>query len=80
MALLAMPLIQTIEEFSNAVNIPSFIITYIIIPVAMNYSEAVDAIKSAREKTKEAMSLTFSEVRFSFMITDFESSTYAQKM
>ncbi|RVW79138.1 Sodium/calcium exchanger NCL2 [Vitis vinifera] len=61
MSLLAQPLIQTINEFSSAVNIPSFIISYVIIPVAMSYRETLGAIKSARLKTKQAISLTFSE-------------------
>ncbi|KAJ9690607.1 hypothetical protein PVL29_012986 [Vitis rotundifolia] len=62
LALLAQPVIQTISEFSSAVNIPSFIISYVIIPVAMSYRETLGAIKSARLKTKQAISLTFSEI------------------
>ena len=52
LTLLAQPIIETIDEFSNAVNIPSFIISYVVIPVAMSYREAMEAIKSARLMTK----------------------------
>ena len=63
--LLAQPLMQTLEEFSTAVNIPSFLVSYVVIPLALNYRQTLKAITSARQKTEKAISLTFSEVYFS---------------
>jgi Ca2+/H+ antiporter len=64
MILLAQPLLETLAEFSSAVNISSFGVSYVVIPLAMNYRQALNAITSAREKTGKAISLTFSEVFF----------------
>lgn len=64
MILLAQPLMETLQEFSSAVNISSFGVSYVVIPLAMNYRQALNAITSAREKTGKAISLTFSEVFF----------------
>ena len=63
--LLAQPLMQTLQEFSTAVNIPSFLVSYVVIPLALNYRQTLRAITSARQKTEKAISLTFSEVYFS---------------
>ncbi|KAL0011234.1 hypothetical protein SO802_006342, partial [Lithocarpus litseifolius] len=60
--LLAQPLMQTLEEFSTAVNIPSFLVSYVVIPLALNYRQTLKAITSARQKTEKAISLTFSEI------------------
>ncbi|XP_062160321.1 sodium/calcium exchanger NCL2-like [Alnus glutinosa] len=62
MILLAQPLLETLQEFSSAVNISSFGVSYVVIPLAMNYRQALNAITSAREKTGKAISLTFSEI------------------
>ena len=63
--LLAQPLMQTLQEFSTAVNIPSFLVSYVVIPLALNYRQTLRAITSSRQKTENAISLTFSEVYFS---------------
>ncbi|KAM3748293.1 hypothetical protein ACB098_05G097500 [Castanea mollissima] len=60
--LLAQPLMQTLEEFSTAVNIPSFLVSYVVIPLALSYRQTLKAITSARQKTEKAISLTFSEI------------------
>nr|XP_023907314.1 sodium/calcium exchanger NCL2-like isoform X2 [Quercus suber] len=60
--LLAQPLMQTLQEFSTAVNIPSFLVSYVVIPLALNYRQTLRAITSARQKTEKAISLTFSEI------------------
>ncbi|KAK9267687.1 hypothetical protein L1049_010119 [Liquidambar formosana] len=59
--LLAQPLMEALQDFSSAANIPSFFVSYILIPLAMSYQQALSAISSARKKTKRAASLTFSE-------------------
>ncbi|KAM3748294.1 hypothetical protein ACB098_05G097600 [Castanea mollissima] len=60
--LLAQPLMQTLQEFSTAVNVPSFLVPYVVIPLALNYRQTLRAITSARQKTEKAISLTFSEI------------------
>ncbi|KAL9689230.1 hypothetical protein QQ045_033664 [Rhodiola kirilowii] len=60
--LLAMPLMEAIEDFSDGLSIPSFIITYVIVPFAMSYKQVVLAITSASKKTEKAISLTFSMI------------------
>ncbi|KAB1223556.1 hypothetical protein CJ030_MR2G011219 [Morella rubra] len=60
--LLAMPLMQTLQEFSSDVSIPSFLVSYVVIPLALNIRQGWGAITSARKKTENAISLTFSEV------------------
>ncbi|KAE7995797.1 hypothetical protein FH972_000564 [Carpinus fangiana] len=59
---LAQPLMETLQDFSSAVNISSFMVSYVVIPFAMNYRQVLSTIISAREKTEKAISLTFSEV------------------
>ncbi|KAG2683891.1 hypothetical protein I3760_10G055100 [Carya illinoinensis] len=60
--LLGLPLMQTLQEFSSDVNIPSFLVTYVLVPLALNIRQALATIASAREKTEKAISLTFSEI------------------
>ncbi|XP_041026691.1 sodium/calcium exchanger NCL2-like [Juglans microcarpa x Juglans regia] len=60
--LLGQPLMQTLQEFSSNVNIPSFMVTYVVVPLALNIRQALATITSAREKTEKAISLTFSEI------------------
>jgi Ca2+/Na+ antiporter len=65
---LAQPLMETLQDFSSAVNISSFMVSYVVIPIAMNYRQVLSTITSAREKTEKAISLTFSEVYFSLKL------------
>ncbi|XP_059663885.1 sodium/calcium exchanger NCL2-like [Cornus florida] len=60
--LLAQPLIETVSDFSTSANISSFYVSYVVIPLAMNYRMAMGTIKSARQKTQKAISLTLSEI------------------
>ncbi|XWS12559.1 hypothetical protein CRYUN_Cryun37aG0100100 [Craigia yunnanensis] len=60
--LLANPLMTTLVDFSTSVNIPSFLVSYVVIPLALNFRQALEAITSARHKTEKAASLTFSEL------------------
>ncbi|KAL8103650.1 hypothetical protein AgCh_028010 [Apium graveolens] len=59
---LASPLSRSTRQFSNAVGIPSFFISFVIIPVAMQARKAIAAIFPAAQKNKRTASLTFSEV------------------
>ncbi|GAV78776.1 hypothetical protein CFOL_v3_22241, partial [Cephalotus follicularis] len=59
--LLALPTMETIYEFSTAASIPSFLVSYVVLPIALSYRQSWNAITSARQKTEKATSLTFSE-------------------
>ncbi|KZV51103.1 hypothetical protein F511_01895 [Dorcoceras hygrometricum] len=60
MCVLGEPLIKSVVGFAQAVNLPSFSVSYLAIPFAMNYGAAVQSIASARQKTKKSISLTLS--------------------
>lgn len=62
--LLANPLMETIQDFSTAASIPTFFTSYVLVPLAVNYGQALQAITSARVKSENAISLTLSEVCF----------------
>lgn len=65
-AAFADPLVDAVDNFSSATNIPSFFISFIALPLATNSSEAVSAIIFATRKKIRSASLTFSEVSFLF--------------
>ncbi|KAL5774337.1 hypothetical protein ACOSP7_011894 [Xanthoceras sorbifolium] len=60
--LLAQPLMQSLQEFSTAANIPSFLVSYVVIPLALGFRQALRTVTSTRQKTEKAVSLTFSEI------------------
>ncbi|KAJ4975951.1 hypothetical protein NE237_001057 [Protea cynaroides] len=61
-AAFADPLVDVVDNFSSATSIPSFFISFIVLPVATNSSEAVSALIFASRKTQKTASLTFSEI------------------
>ncbi|GAB2278004.1 hypothetical protein Dimus_012704 [Dionaea muscipula] len=61
-AVFADPLVDAVDNFSDATSIPSFFISFIILPIATNSSEAVSAIIFASRKKRKTASLTFSEL------------------
>ena len=63
-AAFADPLVDVVDNFSDATGIPTFFISFIALPLATNSSEAVSAIIFASRKKKRTASLTFSEVCF----------------
>ena len=63
-AAFADPLVDAVDNFSDATSIPSFFISFIALPLATNSSEAVSAIIFASRKKQRTASLTFSEVCF----------------
>ena len=67
-AVFADPLVDAVDNFSLATNIPSFFISFIALPLATNSSEAVSAIIFASRKKQRMSSLTFSEVCFSLLV------------
>ena len=62
LALLAEPLIYSVESFSNSASVPSFFISFILVPLATNTRASASAIKTAKRKKQRTTSLTFSEV------------------
>ncbi|XP_068652674.1 sodium/calcium exchanger NCL1-like [Aristolochia californica] len=61
-AFFADPLVDAVIEFSQATSIPSFYVSFIAMPLATNFSEAVTAIKFAMLKKQKSTSLAFSEI------------------
>ncbi|KAI8009853.1 Sodium/calcium exchanger NCL [Camellia lanceoleosa] len=61
-AAFADPLVDAVDNFSDATSIPSFFISFIALPLATNSSEAVSAIIFASRKRMRSTSLTFSEL------------------
>ncbi|PIN20881.1 hypothetical protein CDL12_06437 [Handroanthus impetiginosus] len=61
-AAFADPLVDAVDNFSTATKIPTFFISFIVLPLATNSSEAVSAIIFASRKKLRSASLTFSEL------------------
>ncbi|KAM3696991.1 hypothetical protein ACB098_06G080000 [Castanea mollissima] len=61
-AAFADPLVDAVDNFSDATNIPAFFISFIALPLATNSSEAVTAIIFASRDKRTTASLTFSEL------------------
>ncbi|XP_021989277.1 sodium/calcium exchanger NCL [Helianthus annuus] len=61
-AVFADPLVDAVDNFSAATHIPSFFISFMVLPLATNSSEAVSAIIFATRKKQRSASLTFSEL------------------
>ncbi|XP_057963600.1 sodium/calcium exchanger NCL [Malania oleifera] len=61
-AVFADPLVDAVDNFSDATSIPAFFISFIALPLATNASESVSAIIFACRKTGKNASLTFSEI------------------
>ncbi|KAL0301217.1 UNVERIFIED_CONTAM: Sodium/calcium exchanger NCL [Sesamum radiatum] len=61
-AVFADPLVDAVDNFSTATSIPSFFISFIVLPLATNSSEAVSAVIFASRKNLRSASLTFSEL------------------
>ncbi|XP_040987373.1 sodium/calcium exchanger NCL-like [Juglans microcarpa x Juglans regia] len=61
-AVVADPLVDAVDNFSDATSIPAFFISFIALPIATNSSEAVTAIIFASRDKRKTASLTFSEL------------------
>jgi len=61
-AAFADPLVDAVDDFSDASGIPTFFISFIALPLATNSSEAVTAIIFASRDKRTTASLTFSEL------------------
>ncbi|KAK6124222.1 hypothetical protein DH2020_042058 [Rehmannia glutinosa] len=56
------PLMVSILQLSYAMNFPTFSISFVIVPLAMNARAAIAAIFPASHKSERTASLTFSEI------------------
>ncbi|XP_059638923.1 sodium/calcium exchanger NCL2-like [Cornus florida] len=59
---LAGPLVYAVYNLSVAVHIPTFFISFVVIPLALNARVAASAIFPASQKNSKIASLTFSEI------------------
>ncbi|KAG4960755.1 hypothetical protein GLYMA_13G272300v4 [Glycine max] len=62
LALLAEPLIASVQKFSEEAGISSFFISFILVPLATNFREATSAIKEASHKKSSNTSQTMYEI------------------
>ncbi|GFQ05346.1 hypothetical protein PHJA_002678700 [Phtheirospermum japonicum] len=62
MTFLGGPLMVSILQLSYAMSFPSFSISFVIVPLAMNARAVLAAIFPASQKSKRTASLTFSEI------------------
>ncbi|KAK7335104.1 hypothetical protein VNO80_26875 [Phaseolus coccineus] len=62
LALLAEPLIASVQKFSEEAGISSFFISLILVPLATNFREATSAIKEASHKKSSNTSKTIYEI------------------
>lgn len=69
LALLAEPLIHSVQNVSNSATIPSFFVSFILVPLATNARAAVSAFQTASQRKERTTSLTFSEVFLEFSFT-----------
>ncbi|KAL2494918.1 Sodium/calcium exchanger NCL2 [Forsythia ovata] len=56
------PLINDILQLSYTMRVPSFSISFVIVPLAMNTRTVIEALFPAGKKSEKTASLTFSEV------------------
>ncbi|KAH6829133.1 hypothetical protein C2S53_014827 [Perilla frutescens var. hirtella] len=66
---LGKPLTSNILELSHAMGFPSFIISFVVVPLTMNARSAIAAVLPASKKSEESASLTFSEVARSLSLS-----------
>ncbi|KAA8526787.1 hypothetical protein F0562_008984 [Nyssa sinensis] len=62
LAVLAEPLIYSVQNFSKRANMPSFFISFILVPLATNARAAISAITTTSQKKIRTTSLAFSEI------------------
>ncbi|CAK7350082.1 unnamed protein product [Dovyalis caffra] len=62
LSVLAEPLIHSVQNFSKEARIPSFFVSFVLVPLATNARAATSAITTACRKKSRTTSLTFSEI------------------
>lgn len=56
------PLKTSIQQFSDAIGVPSFFVSFVVVPISLNALSAISAVFPASQKSSRTSSLTFSEV------------------
>lgn len=62
LAVLAEPLIHSVQKFATSANIPSFYVAFVLVPLATSARTAISAIRAVRDKIPKNTRLTFSEI------------------
>ncbi|PIA58975.1 hypothetical protein AQUCO_00400083v1 [Aquilegia coerulea] len=62
LSLSSQPLVGSVQQFSKAAGIPSFFVSFVIIPLATNTRRAKSIIASANKKKRRMTFLAFSEI------------------
>ncbi|XP_057764340.1 sodium/calcium exchanger NCL-like [Salvia miltiorrhiza] len=56
------PLKTSIQQFSHAIGVPAFFVSFVVVPISLNALSAISAIFPASQKSSRTSSLTFSEI------------------
>ncbi|KAH7284982.1 hypothetical protein KP509_33G005500 [Ceratopteris richardii] len=56
------PLVDSVDAFSKATGIPSFFISFVLLPLVSNCTEGISSIMSCARKRKRNISLAYSQV------------------
>lgn len=59
----------SILQLSHAMSLPSFSVSFVVVPLAMNARAALTAFLPASQKSERSASLTFSEVYISLSLS-----------
>nr|XP_043629214.1 sodium/calcium exchanger NCL2-like [Erigeron canadensis] len=62
LTVLAEPLVESVQQFSESARIEPFYVSFILVPLATNARTAIAAINAASQKRHLTTSLTFSEI------------------
>ncbi|KAB5560670.1 hypothetical protein DKX38_005627 [Salix brachista] len=60
--LLAKPLTKTLQELATAIKFPSFLVSYFLVPFALNFRQGYKSIISVTDKKEKSVSLTLSQI------------------
>ncbi|KAK4361173.1 hypothetical protein RND71_020125 [Anisodus tanguticus] len=74
LTLCSKPLVISIKDLSDAIGMPSFLIPFVMVPLALNARMAIAAIFPASQKSLKTASLTFSESIGSICLLGFNNN------
>ncbi|CAA2954895.1 Calmodulin and related s (EF-Hand superfamily) [Olea europaea subsp. europaea] len=75
MTYLGGPLTTNILQLSYSMNVPSFAMSFVVVPLAMNCRAAIAAISPASHKSETSASLTFSEIYGGVVMSNISNLT-----
>ncbi|XP_022847570.1 sodium/calcium exchanger NCL-like [Olea europaea var. sylvestris] len=75
MTYLGGPLTTSILQLSYSMNVPSFAMSFVVVPLAMNCRAAIAAISPASHKSETSASLTFSEIYGGVVMSNISNLT-----